>query len=138
MLGSDDPVGAQSDESDLIKLSSDEPAPRQTIPTPAVAQPQVPAAPLIKRETEAPQRFEVQRISEDTLYSPSFTDHNYFVHVSPSYSILVIRPDPMGTVYCIGNKIRLEGLGSISGFSDKKYLRAENSKEYGGMLVRLI
>lgn len=93
--------------------------------------------PQIKRVTAVPQKFEVERISDNSLRSPSFTDRRYFAHLSPDYHTLVIRPDDEGRVYCLDNVIRLEGLGRVSPFTVKKFLPAEYSEIYEGMIVRL-
>ncbi len=142
MLGSEDAVSPAAPQpvGDTISLFSDDDVPVQqasAVPAP-MQQPATRTVPTIKRAVAVPQKFEVERLSENVLYSPSFTDYNYFVHVSSSYTMLVIKPDDKGTVYCINNRIELEGLGSISGFTQRKFLPAEYSDEYGGMLVRLV
>ena len=94
--------------------------------------------PQIKRAEPVTQKFEVERIGEDSLRSPSFTDNRYFVHISPDYKLLVIRPNEDGNVYCINKIIRLKDLGLVSGFTNTpKFLVAEYSELYEGMLVRL-
>ncbi len=93
--------------------------------------------PQIKRVAPVTQKFEVERIGPDSLRSPSFTDTRYFVHISPDYKLLVIRPNEEGNVYCLNKVIRLKDLGLVSGFADKKFLFAEYSELYEGMIVRL-
>ena len=95
------------------------------------------SAPQIKRTVAVTQKYEVMRIGPDTISSPSFTDNNYFVHISPDYKLLVIRPDEDGDVYCINKMIRLKDLGLVSGFTSRKFLAAEYNEQYRGMLVRL-
>ena len=98
------------------------------------------AIPQIKRVTAVPLTYNVKRISGDTLRSPSFTDRRYFAHLSPDYHTLVIRPDDEGKVYCVDNKITLEGLHRVSPFNEdnkEKILPAEYSEIYEGMIVRL-
>ena len=51
--------------------------------------------------------------------------------------LLVIRPNEDGNVYCINNSIRLKDLGLVSSFTARKFLVAEYSELYEGMLVRL-
>lgn len=82
-------------------------------------------------------RYEVVRVGEIALKSPSFTEDRYFVHVSPDYRTMVIRPHPDGKVFCICNTIEIKGLNTISPFREKKELLAEYSEAYGGLLVRL-
>ncbi|MBR2254879.1 MAG: hypothetical protein IJ856_03555, partial [Candidatus Methanomethylophilaceae archaeon] len=93
--------------------------------------------PQIKRVEPVTQRFEVERIGPDTIRSPSFTDNRYFVHISPDYKLLVIRPNEDGNVYCLNKTIRLKDLGLVSGFTARKFLVAEYSPLYEGLLVRL-
>ncbi|AMH94970.1 hypothetical protein AR505_1255 [methanogenic archaeon ISO4-H5] len=54
--------------------------------------------PQIKRTEPVTQKFEVERTGPDTIRSPSFTDNRYFVHISPGYKLLVIRPNEDGKV----------------------------------------
>ena len=93
--------------------------------------------PQIKRVGPVAQKFEVERIGPDSLRSPSFTDNRYFVHISPDYKVLVIRPNEDGDVYCLNKVIRLKDLGLVSGYTAKKFLVAEYSELYEGMIVRL-
>ncbi len=95
------------------------------------------SVPQIKRAAAVTQKYDVIRIGPDTISSPSFTDNKYFVHISPDYKLLLIRPDEDGDVYCINKMIRLKDLGLVSGFTSKKYLVAEYNEQYRGMLVRL-
>ena len=142
MLRSDDsPAGAVAvpGEAETISLSSSN---TETLPPKISAgiQPvsvQQRGPPQIKRAEPVTQKFEVERIGEDTLRSPSFTDNRYFVHISPDYKLLVIRPNEDGNVYCINKTIRLKDLGLVSGFTNNKFLVAEYSELYEGMLVRL-
>ena len=81
--------------------------------------------------------FNVERIGEETLFSESFTDHKYFVHISPDANILTIRPNEFGSALCINRRIRLKGLNNLSPFTEKKELAAEYSEKYEGLLVYL-
>ena len=81
--------------------------------------------------------YDVERVGENTLYSPSFTDNRYFVHLSPNRNYLVIRPSEKGRAVCINNRIELERFGDVKPFTGKEKLNAEYSRRYGGMLVYL-
>ncbi len=81
--------------------------------------------------------FHVERIGEETLYSESFTDHKYFVHISPDTKILTIRPNEFGSALCINKRIRLKGLNKLSPFTEQKKLTAEYSDRYEGLMVYL-
>ena len=81
--------------------------------------------------------FNVERIGEETLYSESFTDHKYFVHISPDTKILTIRPNEFGSALCINKRIRLKGLNKLSPFTEQKKLTAEYSDRYEGLMVYL-
>ncbi len=113
-------------ESNPIRSTDGSPAPVSQI-----------SAPQIKRTGAVTQKYEVTRIGPDTISSPSFTDNKYFVHISPDYKLLLIRPDEDGDVYCINKTIRLKDLGLVSGFTNRKFLVAEYNEQYRGMLVRL-
>ena len=144
LLGSDDnskgPDAGMYGSCDEISLSSAD-VPRSPGIVNNMGVPQVQEAPRgppqIKRAEPVTQKFEVERIGEDTIRSPSFTDNRYFVHISPDYKLLVIRPNEDGNVYCINNSIRLKDLGLVSSFTARKFLVAEYSELYEGMLVRL-
>ncbi len=81
--------------------------------------------------------FDVERIGEETLFSESFTDHRYFVHISPDTKMLTIRPNEFGSALCINRRIRLKGLNKLSQFTEKKKLVAEYSDRYEGLMVYL-
>ena len=131
------PAEAVSEDTDEeISLSSEFVPPRASV-VQSVVQPQQRGIPQIKRAIAPPVRYDVERIGEDSLRSPSFTDNRYFVHISPDYHTLIIRPNDEGPVYCIDHVIRLSGLGLVSSFVQRKYLPAEYSEIYEGMLVRL-
>lgn len=89
------------------------------------------------REKVPHMTFDVERIGEETLFSESFTDHRYFVHISPDTKMLTIRPNEFGSALCINRRIRLKGLNGLSPFAEKKKLVAEYSDKYEGLLVYL-
>ncbi len=74
LLGSEETVRANVEDSKTITLSSDDSEPHNVPSQPISVQIQTPAVPAIKRATQVPQKYEVERISEDTLFSPSFTE----------------------------------------------------------------
>ena len=90
-----------------------------------------------KRSISKPIVFRVDRLDEETLYSESFTDSKYFVHISPDCKLLVVRPNDFGSVFCINNKVKLKGLGGMSPFTEAKRLMAEYSDRYEGMIIYL-
>ncbi len=94
-------------------------------------------APGIKSSEPRSVVYDVTRTAEETIYSESFTDPKYFVHISPDCRMLVIRPSSFGTALCFNKRIRLQGLGSLSPFTEKKKLMAEYSSRYEGMIVYL-
>ena len=81
--------------------------------------------------------FSVERTGEETLYSESFTDAKYFVHISPDCNLLVIRPNEFGKVFCMNRRLRLKGLNKLSAFTGPKRLVAEYNERYEGMIVYL-
>ena len=83
------------------------------------------------------QRYAVERLTEETIYSESFVDGKYFVHINPSKRFIVVRRHDYGSAICINKRIRLDGLGAYSGFSGKCQLMAEYSARYDGMLIYL-
>lgn len=83
------------------------------------------------------QRYAVERVSEETIYCESFIDGKYFVHINPSKKFIVVRRHDYGSAICVGKKIRLDGLGSYSGFSGRCQLVAEYSPRYDGLLIYL-
>ncbi len=89
------------------------------------------------REKVPHMTYNVERIGEETLFSESFTDHRYFVHISPDTKMLTIRPNEFGSALCINKRIRLKGLGRLSPFTEKKKLVAEYSEKYEGLMVYL-
>ena len=82
-------------------------------------------------------KYVVERISEETIYSESFIDGKYFVHINPSKRFIVVRKHDYGSAICINKRIRLDGLGVYSGFSGKCQLMAEYSPMYDGLLIYL-
>ena len=143
LLGSDDVPSADAKATASLeeaRQTSPETSERYPVQNATAVPSQAPVQrgpPQIKRTEPVTQKFEVERTGPDTIRSPSFTDNRYFVHISPDYKLLVIRPNEDGNVYCIGNAIRLKDLGLVSGFTVKKFLVAEYSELYKGMLVRL-
>ena len=82
-------------------------------------------------------KYSVERLSEETIYSESFIDGKYFVHINPSKRFIVVRKHDNGSAIFINKRIRLDGLGSYSGFSGKCQLMAEYSSRYDGLLIYL-
>ena len=152
----------QDPQSDFIELSSEidsggcieltsEVAPAES-ETPSFRTPSAPKIPSVyssntpgipeirvaeKKEAVPHAVFDVQRVGEETLMSESFTDHKYFVHISPDAKTLTIRPHDFGTALCINRKIRLKGLGKLSPFTEPKKLAAEYSERFEGLIVYL-
>lgn len=83
------------------------------------------------------QRYVVERLAEETIYSESFIDGKYFVHINPSKRFIVVRKHDYGSAICINRRIRLDGLGSYSSFGGRCQLMAEYSARYDGMLIYL-
>lgn len=83
------------------------------------------------------QRYEVQRLAEETIYSESFIDGKYFVHINPSKRFIVVRKHDYGSAICIDRRIRLDGLGAYSRFDGRCPLMAEYSAKYDGLLIYL-
>ena len=81
--------------------------------------------------------YNVERKGEETIHSESFTEHKYFVHMSPDGKILIIRPNEFGSALCINGSIRLKGLGKVSPFTEPKRLNAEYNERYEGLMVYL-
>ena len=81
--------------------------------------------------------FRVKRVKEDVIFSDSFTDPKYFVHITPDCKMLVIRPHPYGSALAINRKITLKGLGTMSEFRGETELAAEFSERYDGLVVHL-
>ncbi len=143
-------LGSEIDDSRCIELGSEiaETVPEATVVRPSLP-PKIPStyrsgAPGIpeirvvdQKESAPPIVYEVQRIGEETLFSESFTDHKYFVHISPDAKILMIRPNEFGSALCINRRIRLKGLNKLSPFTEQKKLTAEYSDRYEGLMVYL-
>ncbi len=131
-LGSE-PVQRPVEEHMPVKSS----APR----IPVVHRSAAPGIPEIRvlGKTESHQHliFNVERKSEETIYSESFIEHKYFVHITPDTKMLVIRPSEFGSALCINGSIRLKGLGHVSPFTESKKLTAEYSDRYEGLMVYL-
>ena len=79
----------------------------------------------------------VESLAEETIYSESFIDGKYFVHINPSKRFIVVRRHDYGSAICINKRIRLDGLGTYSGFIGKCQLMAEYSARYDKMLTYL-
>jgi len=79
----------------------------------------------------------VQHVSDKLLYSESFPNGKYFVHVSPNQKFMLIRADSEGPVYCVNHHIMLNDLGKIIPFKEESVLKAEFSPKYRGILIHL-
>ena len=102
----------------------------------APGMPEVKVSEPLFRQPQA-QRYAVERVSEETIYCESFVDGKYFVHINPSKRFIVVRRHDYGSAICVGKKIRLDGLGSYSGFNGRCPLVAEYSPRYDGLLIYL-
>lgn len=99
--------------------------------------------PVIRRgtRTEASDPFQipdvtVRRIGPDTITSEFFTKDRYSVHVSADLRLMVMVPDPDGTVICIDHIITLQGLNTIKPYSgNESDMVTKYSPEYGGVAV---
>ena len=143
-------LGSEDDNVEPIELGSDvgsEPAeqrnPISTAPhtIPSMYRNSTPGIPEIRTPEKAASAsaivYNVERLDENTLYSESFTDQKYFIHISPDRNLLVVRPNSFGSVFCINNKVKLKGLGKLSEFTGHKRLVAEYSDRYEGMIIYL-
>lgn len=83
------------------------------------------------------QRYVVERLAEETIYSESFIDGKYFVHINPSKRFIVVRKHYYGSAICINKGIRLDRLGFYSSFGGRYQLMAEYSARYDKMLIYL-
>ena len=71
------------------------------------------------------------------LFSESFEDGRYFVHVSPNRKIMLIRRHDDGGVFCVNHQLMIQDLERLSAFSERKELKAEYSQKYNVILVHL-
>ena len=148
ILGSDEP----SDESDVRPVSEAvsvlEAEPAQTLReefNPVIGRKSMLSAPGMPEVTVSEQvqrrvpvqKYDVERLTEETIYSESFIDGKYFVHVNPSKKFIMVRKHDYGSAICINKRIRLDGLGSYFGFGGRCKLMAEYSVRYDGLLIYL-
>ncbi len=137
-------------EEECIELCSDVPKTHpdaqvpQTMSPPKIpnyyssSAPGIPEIRVPERRDDLPHAvFIVERTGEETLFSESFTDHRYFVHISPDAKVLVIRPNEYGSAICINRSLRLMGLGKVSQFTEPRKLTAEYSARYEGLMIYL-
>ena len=82
-------------------------------------------------------KYRVERLDPRTLYSDSFADGKYFVHINLSKRFLIIRPNSYGQAICINHRMVLNGLDELSSFVGPKQLMAEWNPRYDGLLVYL-
>ena len=142
-LGSDDAPACVELGSEPVRGQVQEYVPeRRSAPRiPVAVRSAAPGIPEIrvseKKESHQHLIFSVERKSEETIYSESFTEHKYFVHISPDTKMLVIRPSEFGSALCINGSIRLNGLGKVSPFTEAKSLTSEYNERYEGLLVYL-
>lgn len=152
-------IDRNADEDDEIELSSEVPEQVQSsvqvsaAPVPVQSQEQLPPymasqcvcpAPGMPevRMTDRPfvggnlPRYRVTRVAAETIYSESFVDGKYFVHINPSCKFIVIKKHDYGSALCTEHRIRLDGLDEYIPFDGRKELMAEYSKRYDGMIVR--
>ena len=81
--------------------------------------------------------LDVQRISNRAIFSESFEDGRYFVHVSPNKKLMLIRQHEEGEVFCVNHQLMIQDLERLYPFTEKKSLKAEYSSRYDGVLVHL-
>jgi hypothetical protein len=79
----------------------------------------------------------VRRVGPDTISSEYFTKNRYFVHISADCRIMIIHPHEDGNVVCIENTIILDGLSSVSSFSEPYDMVSEYNPNYGGVQIYL-
>lgn len=97
----------------------------------------VPAAEqMITFEGAVKSKIVVTRTSPDTIASPFFTAHKYFVHINRNLDTLMIQPHDYGTVVCINNALLLSGLGVISTYTEDAELPSEYVPDKG-LIVHL-
>lgn len=75
--------------------------------------------PVAELEEKYPGQY-VFRVSEDALYSKSFEDGTYSVHVSSDKRRMLIKQNPGGSVKCEGGMMRLFGLNELMKTSAEK------------------
>ena len=73
----------------------------------------------------------------ETLYSDSFADGKYFVHINLSGKFLFIRPNGYANVIATNHRMVLRGLGVMAKFTERTQLIAEYNSKYDGLLVYL-
>lgn len=88
-------------------------------------------------QTRRNYRFNIERVSPETLKCEGFPDGKYFVHISPKKNILVIRKHDYGSALCIDGRMRLDGLGELVPFKEREKLVAEYNQKYDGVLIHL-
>ncbi|MGN1044654.1 MAG: hypothetical protein ACI4Q9_01700 [Candidatus Methanomethylophilaceae archaeon] len=82
--------------------------------------------------------YEVRLLPGYRIYSPSFTENRYFVHISYNKRYMLVRPHNKGSVICMNNHNYL----IISDLRDiikdgPAVLNAEYNRKYGGLLIDL-
>ncbi len=80
-------------------------------------------------------QYEVNRVGPNMLFSDSFTDGRYSVHISPNRRFMTVREDPNGPVIAVNNHLHLRGLDGISSYVREERMFAEYSEKYDGMLI---
>ncbi|AMK13767.1 hypothetical protein AUP07_0718 [methanogenic archaeon mixed culture ISO4-G1] len=152
---------SQKNESEDIELSSEpvKDRPEKVAPESAVI-----SLSSRKSETERPIRYEtgnrvyesysprvqemffsyphfknpiVKRVGPRAIYSESFEDGRYFVHVSPNKKLMLIRKHDEGEVFCVNHQVMIQDLERLYPFLEEKDLKAERSGKYDGILVHL-
>jgi len=143
-LGSDEMELGIEMESGELNVSMPSPPPRRVSPPiPYSRSRTMPGFPEMRGSAEEISKvpdgakYIVERTGDDTIYSESFTDLKYFIHISPSMDMLVIRPNEFGNAYSVNRSITLKGLGKLSPFKERKVLNAEFSQKYDGLVVYL-
>ena len=150
LLGFDEPTApaeaAEDEDEVLLGTSIEIPAVRETHAPPALftenvqgapGLPEMPSPANVRRQETSAKEVHVERIDANTLYSDSFPDGKYFVHINMSKKFLLIRFNPFGQVVCVNHRMVLDGLGDISSFASPKKLVSQMNQRYDGLLVYL-
>lgn len=69
------------------------------------------------------------------LYSESFPDGHYFVHITPTREFVVVRPHSSGGALCIGHSINVKALQETLAKCEGKELVCEYNPRYQGLIV---
>lgn len=79
----------------------------------------------------------VRRIAPDSISSPFFFNSRYFVHISADHKVMEIKPHVEGQVVAMDNIIILNGLNSMTSFTEPYDMVSEYDPSVGGVRVYL-